>query len=73
MTRPYVQPYDSDWLNNNEMKPRKPAKPETEKTTINLPKDLKLAANLHAVKTGQDLQDLIAEGLRLVLGRKGER
>jgi hypothetical protein len=49
-------------------KPRRDrARPEMEKTTINLPKDLKLAARLHAVKSGQDLQDLIAEGLRLVL------
>ncbi len=48
-------------------------KPETEKTTINLPKALKLQAKLYAVKTGQDLQDVIAEGLRLVLARKGGR
>jgi len=47
--------------------------PETEKTTINLPKDLKLEARLYAVRTGQDLQDVIAEGLRLVLARKGGR
>jgi hypothetical protein len=47
------------------------AKPETEKTTINLPKDLKLRARIHAVKAGRDLQDLIAEGLRLVLARDG--
>jgi hypothetical protein len=50
---------------------KKGAKTETEKTTINLPKDLKLKAKLHAVKTGRDLQDLIAEGLRLVLAREG--
>ena len=50
---------------------RRKAKPETEKTTINLPKDLKLRARLHAVKAGRDLQDLIAEGLRLVLARDG--
>jgi hypothetical protein len=47
------------------------AKPETEKTTINLPKDLKLKARLHAVRVGRDLQDLIADGLRLVLARDG--
>jgi len=47
------------------------AKAETEKTTINLPKDLKLEARLYAVRAGQDLQDVIAEGLRLVLARKG--
>jgi hypothetical protein len=40
---------------------------QTEKTTINLPKDLKIAAKIHAIKTGRDLQDLIAEALRLVL------
>jgi len=50
---------------------RTKTKPETEKTTINLPKDLKLKAKLHALKTNRDLQDLIAEGLRLVLARKG--
>jgi len=48
-----------------------PSKPDREKTTINLPKDLKLRARLHAVKTGRDLQDLIAEGLRLLLAREG--
>lgn len=47
-----------------------PAK-EKEKTTINLPRDLKMRARLHAVKMGQDLRDLIAEGLRLVLARDG--
>ncbi len=52
---------------------RKTATPAKEKTTINLPADLKLRARLHAVKTGQDLQDLIAEGLRLVLARDGGR
>jgi hypothetical protein len=48
------------------------AKPETEKTTINLPKKLKLEARLYAVRTGQDLQDVIAEGLRLVLAKGGK-
>jgi hypothetical protein len=48
-------------------------KPETEKTTINLPRALKLQAKLYAVRTRQDLQDVIAEGLRLVLARKGGR
>jgi hypothetical protein len=47
------------------------AKPDSEKTTINLPKDLKLRAKVHALKAGKDLQDLIAEGLRLVLVRDG--
>jgi hypothetical protein len=49
------------------------ARPPFEKTTINLPADLKLKAKLHAIKTNRDLQDLIAEGLRLVLARKGGR
>jgi len=53
------------------MAPPKRRKTEMEKTTINLPKDLKLRARLHAVKVNCDLQDLIAEGLRLVLGRDG--
>jgi hypothetical protein len=44
-----------------------------EKTTIVLPPDLKLAAKKHALDTKQDLSDLIAEGLRLVLGRRGGR
>ncbi len=51
----------------------RPAKPEKEKTTINLPVTLKRAAQKHAIDTGQDLQDVIAEGLRLVLARKGGR
>lgn len=46
------------------------AEEEKEKTTINLPKGLKLQARLYAVRTGQDLQDVIAEGLRLVLAQK---
>jgi hypothetical protein len=47
--------------------------PAKEKTTCYLPPDLKIRAKVHAVKTGQDLQDLIAEGLRLVLARDGGR
>ena len=47
------------------------ARPDSEKTTINLPKDLKLWAKVHALKAGKDLQDLIAEGLRLVRARDG--
>lgn len=50
---------------------RERPKPEMEKTTINLPKDLKLDAKVYALKAGCDLQDLIADGLRLVL--KGGR
>ena len=48
-------------------------KPPSEKTTINLPTDLKLRAKIHALKTHRDLQDLIAEGLRLVLAKEGVR
>jgi hypothetical protein len=44
-------------------------RPEMEKTTINLPAALKRQARHLAVETGRDLQDLIAEGLRLVLAR----
>jgi hypothetical protein len=33
------------------------------KTTIYLPAALKLRARLHAVRTGQDLQDVIAAAL----------
>jgi hypothetical protein len=44
-------------------------RPASEKTTINLPRALKLRARLHAIRTGRDLQDLIADGLRLVLAR----
>src|ERR1044071_6638430 len=44
---------------------------KTEKTTINLPKELKLRAKMHALKSGKNLQDLIADGLRLVLARDG--
>lgn len=47
------------------------ARSDSEKTTINLPKDLKLRAKVHALKAGKDLQDLIAEGLRVVLARDG--
>ncbi len=52
-------------------KPEKPeTKPETEKTSVNLPKGLKLEAQIYALKTKQDLQDVIADGLRLVLEKK---
>jgi hypothetical protein len=47
-------------------------KAPSEKTTINLPVDLKLKAKIHALRTGQDLQDVIAEGLRLVLAQGGK-
>jgi len=50
---------------------KRPAKPEKEKTTITLPVDLKRQAQHLAVETQCDLSDLIAEGLRLVLAKKG--
>jgi hypothetical protein len=48
-----------------------PGTPAKDKTTIYLPPDLKLKAKLHAVRTGKDLGELIAEGLKLVLARDG--
>jgi len=50
---------------------KRPAKPEKEKTTITLPVDLKRQAQHLAVETQCDLSDLIAEGLRLVLAKRG--
>ena len=49
------------------------AKGETErvKVTINLPADLVKAAKIAAIERDEDLQDLVAAGLRLVLARKG--
>ena len=43
------------------------------KVTVNLPVDLVKAAKIAAIERDCDLQDLIAEGLRRVLARKGER
>jgi len=42
-------------------------KPATSRTTVNLPTDLKLAAQKLALDRGCDLQDLVALGLKLVL------
>jgi predicted transcriptional regulator len=47
------------------------ATPAKEKTTITLPVDLKRQAQHLAVELQRDLSDLIADGLRLVLARKG--
>jgi len=41
------------------------------KVTVNLPRDLVKAAKIAAIEREADFQDLVAEGLRLVLGRKG--
>jgi len=38
-------------------------------TTVRLDEALLKAAKIHAIKTGVDLQDLIAEGLRLVMAK----
>lgn len=50
------------------MPPKKP-KPPVEKTNINLPVDLKRAAQKLAIDRHCDLQDLIAEGLRIVIAK----
>lgn len=38
-------------------------------TTVRLDEALLKAAKIHAIKTGVDLQDLVAEGLRLVMAK----
>jgi hypothetical protein len=43
---------------------------EKVKVTVNLPADLVKAAKIAAIERDVDLQDLIAEGLQRVLGRK---
>lgn len=43
------------------------------KVTVNLPADLVKAAKIAAIERGCDLQDLMADGLRRVLARKGGR
>jgi hypothetical protein len=51
---------------------RREPRPEMVPTTIKLPVALKRAAQKLAIDLGVDLQDLIADGLRLVLAqRKG--
>ena len=54
-------------------KPKLASKPEMVPTTIRLPRDLKLAARKLALDTGTDLQDLVADGLRYVIGKAGAR
>ena len=46
---------------------------ERVKVTINLPRDLVKQAKIAAIERGVDLQDLVADALRRVLARKGER
>ena len=51
-------------------RPRSTTQVAMEKTTINLPVDLKKRAQKLAIDHGVNLQDLIAEGLRYVLARR---
>ena len=44
---------------------------ERVKVTVNLPRDLVKAGKIAAIEREADFQDLLAEGLRLVLGREG--
>jgi len=44
---------------------------ERVKVTVNLPKELVKAAKIAAIEREVDFQDLLADGLRLVLARKG--
>ena len=46
---------------------------ERVKVTLNLLKDLVKQAKIAAIEREVDLQDLVADGLRLVLARKGGR
>ena len=52
------------------MSQQRPKRLEMEKTTINLPVDLKRRAQKAAIDRGVNLQDLIAEGLRYVLAQR---
>jgi hypothetical protein len=53
--------------------PKPAPKPEMEKTTVRLPLALKRAAQVYALHAKVDFQDVLAEGLRLVLLKKGVR
>ena len=60
------------------MSPKPAPKPEMEKTTVRLPLTpaaaaLKRAAQVYALHAKVDFQDVLAEGLRLVLLKKGVR
>jgi hypothetical protein len=44
---------------------------ERVKVTVNLPKDAVKAGKILAIERDMDFQDVLAEGLRLVLARKG--
>lgn len=44
---------------------------ERVKVTINLPADLVKRVKILAIETDEDFQDLVADGLRLVLAREG--
>ena len=45
--------------------------PERVKVTINLPTDLVKRVKILAIEQDDDFQDLVADGLRLVLAREG--
>jgi hypothetical protein len=45
--------------------------PEMDRTTINIPVDLKKQAQKLAIDRDVTLTDLLVEGLRLVLAKKG--
>jgi hypothetical protein len=43
------------------------------KTTLRIPEELWLQARIHSLKTGADLQDMVAEGLRFYLKKKKKK
>jgi hypothetical protein len=43
------------------------------KTTLRIPEKLWLEARIYSLKTGTDLQDMVAEGLRLYLKKKKKK
>jgi hypothetical protein len=43
------------------------------KTTLRIPEKLWLEARIHSLETGTDLQDMVAEGLRLYLKKKKKK
>jgi hypothetical protein len=53
----------------NEQKPTKQL--ERTKTSLRIPVDLLKAAKIRAVETDMDLQDLVADALRMYLQQKG--
>jgi hypothetical protein len=43
------------------------------KTTLRIPEELWLEARIHGLNTGADLQDMVAEGLKLYLKKKKKK